>query len=151
MDRLFRSNSSVSSRSSVPPDIINEEDYAAEETDLTDFQKWNIPKVDTKSIYRTIWVQNTFNSQFNVRTVEQTYSISRTHEKCCFFNRRNINEFLAKKSNYLHIGLVQVAIKPLTQKGINASVFMCLRDARFKDLDTSILGMITSSLFDGLF
>ena len=149
MDRLFRSNSSVSSRSSVPPNIINEEDYAAEETDLIDFQKWNIPKVDTKSIYRTIWVQNTFNSQLNVRTVEQTYSISRTHEKCCLFNRRNINEFLAKKSNYLHIGLVQVAIKPLTQKGINASVFMCLRDARFKDLDTSILGMITSSLFDG--
>ena len=149
MDILFRSNSSVSSRSSIPPDIINKEDYTVEETDLTDFQKWNIPKVDTKSIYRTIWVQNTFNSQFNVRTVEQTYSISRTHEKCCLFNRRNINEFLAKKSNYLHIGLVQVAVKPLTRKGINASVLMCLKDARFKDFHTSILGMITSSLFDG--
>ena len=37
MDRLFRSNSSVSSKSSVPPDIINEEDYAVEETDLIDF------------------------------------------------------------------------------------------------------------------
>ena len=149
MDILFRSNSSVSSRSSVPPDIINEEDYAAEETDLTDFQKWNIPKVDTKSIYRTIWVQNTFNSQFKVRTVKQTYSISRTHEKCCLLNRRNINEFLAKKFNYLHIGLVQVVVKPLTRKGINASILMCLRDARFKDFHTSILGMITSSSFDG--
>ena len=70
MDILFRSNSSVSSRSSVPPDIINKEDYTVEETDLTDFQKWNILKVDTKSIYRTIWVQNTLNSQLNVRTVE---------------------------------------------------------------------------------
>ena len=150
MDILFRSNSSVSSRSSIPPDIINKEDYTVEETDLTDFQKWNIPKVDTKSIYRTIWVQNTLNSQLNVRTVEQTYSISRTHEKCCLFNRRNINEFLAKKSNCLHIGLVQVAVKPLTRKGINASVLMCLKDARFKDFHTSILGMITSSLFDGL-
>ena len=149
MDRLFRSNSSVSSRSSIPPDIINKEDYTVEETDLTDFQKWNIPKVNTKSIYRTIWVQNTLNSQLNVRTVEQTYSISRTHEKCCLFNRRNINEFLAKKSNYLHIGLVQVAVKPLTRKGINASILMCLKDARFKDFHTSILGMITSSLFDG--
>ena len=47
MDRLFRSNSSVSSRSSVPPDIINEEDYSVEETDFTDFKKWCIPKVDT--------------------------------------------------------------------------------------------------------
>ena len=35
--RLFRSNSSVSSKSSVPSDIINEEDYAVEETDLIDF------------------------------------------------------------------------------------------------------------------
>ena len=26
---------------------------------------------------------------------------------------------------------------------------MCLRDTRFKDFHTSILGMITSSLFDG--
>ena len=57
--------------------------------------------------------------------------------------------FLLKKSSYLHIGLVQVAVKPLTRKGINASMFMCLRDAKFKDLCTSILGMITSSLFDG--
>ena len=29
-------------------------------------------------------------------------------------------------------------------------VLMCLRDARFKDFHTSILGLITSSLFDGL-
>ena len=62
MDRLFRSNSSVSSRYSVPPDIINEEDYFVEETDFTDFKKWCIPKVDTKSIYKTSWVQSTFNS-----------------------------------------------------------------------------------------
>ena len=57
--------------------------------------------------------------------------------------------FLLKKSSYLHIGLVQVAVKPLTRKGINASMFMCLRDAKFKDFCTSILGRITSSLFDG--
>ena len=65
------------------------------------------------------------------------------------FNRRSINEFLAKKFSYLHIGLVQVAVKPLTRKGINASILMCLIDARFKNFRTSILGMITSSLFDG--
>ena len=65
------------------------------------------------------------------------------------FNRRNIDEFLAKKFSYLHIGLVQVAFKPLPRKGVNAFVLMCLRDARFKDFRTSILGMITSSLFDG--
>jgi len=64
-------------------------------------------------------------------------------------NRECINDFLAKGFSFLHIGLVQVAVKPLTRKGINAFVLLCLRDARFKDFHTSFLGMITSSLFDG--
>ena len=45
--------------------------------------------------------------------------------------------------------MIQVAIKPLTRKGINASVLMCFRDARFKNFKDSILGMITAFLFDG--
>ena len=65
------------------------------------------------------------------------------------FSKRNINDFLTKKFSYLHIGLVQVAIKPLTRKGINASILMCLRDARFKIFSNSILGMITAALYDG--
>ena len=81
---------------------------------------------------------------------EQIFSIAKTHEKCYLLSKRNINEFIAaKKFSYLHIGKVQVAIKPLTRKGINASVLMCLRDARFKHFEDSILGMITVSLYDG--
>ena len=53
MARLFRFSSSISSRTSIPPDIINEDDHIVEETDLPDFHKWNIPKVEPKSIYRT--------------------------------------------------------------------------------------------------
>ena len=84
-----------------------------------------------------------------MRTIEQTFSISKHHEKCCLFSKKNINEFLATKLKYLHIGLVQVAAKPLTRKGINASALMCLRDARFRKFKDSILGMITASLYDG--
>ena len=73
-----------------------------------------------------------------------------THEKCCLFSKRNVNDFLAKKFSYLHIGLVQVVVKPLTRKGINASILVCLRDARFKNFSDSILGMIIASLYDGL-
>ena len=46
--------------------------------------------------------------------------------------------------------MVQVVIKPHTQKGINAYVLMCLHDARFKNFKDNILGMITASLYDGL-
>ena len=66
------------------------------------------------------------------------------------FSKKNIGEFIAtKKFSYLHIGMVQVVIKPLTRKGINASILMCLRDARFKNFKDSILGLITTSLYDG--
>ena len=73
MDRLWRSNSSVSSRTSCPLDIVNEEDHTVEDNEFPDFQKWNIPKVDTKSIYKTSWAENTFYSQYKVRTIEQTF------------------------------------------------------------------------------
>ena len=37
MDRLWRSNSSVSSRSSCPPGIVNEEDHNVEEHEIPNF------------------------------------------------------------------------------------------------------------------
>ena len=125
MDRLWRSNSSVSSKTGCLPDIVNEEDHIVKENEIPDFQKWNIPKVNTKSIYKTSWAKNTIFSQYRVINVEQTFSISKTHEKCCLFSKRNINDFLAKKFSYLHIGLVQVDVKSLTRKCINAFVLMC--------------------------
>ena len=138
MDKLWRSNSSISSRTGCPPVIVNEEDHTVEEHEIPDFRKWNISKVDTKSVYKTSFVETTFYPIYKVRTVEQTFSISRVHEKCCLFSKRNIEQFIAKKISYLHIGMVQVAIKPLTRKGINASVLMCLRGARFKNFKDSI-------------
>ena len=150
MDRLWRSNSSVSSRTSCRPDIVNEEDHIVEDNELfPDFQKWNIPKVDTKTVYKNSFVESAFHFAYKARTVEQIFSFSKTHETCCLFSKRNIGELIAKKFSYLHIGLVQVAVKPLTRKDINASVLMCLRDARFKNFKDSILDMITASLYDG--
>ncbi|KAL4606183.1 hypothetical protein ACB092_09G084000 [Castanea dentata] len=147
---MCRSNSSVSSRTGCPPDIVNEEDLTVGESEYPDFRKWNIPKISTKTVYDLNWSERSVFSKYRVRTVEQTFSISKTHEKCCLFSRKNVNDFMTKKNlKYLHIGLVQVAIKPLTIKGIDASVFMCLRDARFKKFNDSILGMITTSLYDG--
>ena len=125
MDRLWRSNSSVSSRIGCPPDIVNEEDHTVEESEIPDFQKWNIPKIDTTSVYKTSFVETTFHSAYKVRTVEQTFSISRTHEKCFLFSKKNIGEFIVKKFSYLHIGLVQVAIKLLTER-VLMLLFSCV-------------------------
>ena len=57
MDKMWRSNSSVSSRIDCPPDIINEEDQVVEEKEIPDFRRWNIPKVNVKNIYNTTWTE----------------------------------------------------------------------------------------------
>ena len=70
MDRLRRSNSFVSFRTGCPLDIVNEEDHTVEENEFPDFQKWNIPKVDTKTVYKTSFVENAFHTAYKVRTFE---------------------------------------------------------------------------------
>ena len=51
-----------------------------------------------------------------------------------------------KKFNYIHIGLVQVAINPLFRLGLNIHVFVCLRGARSTRFTDSVLSMIDSNL-----
>jgi hypothetical protein len=65
------------------------------------------------------------------------------------FNKIFIENSKAKGYKFLHIGSVQVVVKPLTRLGINASVLLCLRDARILNFRISILGMIQSSLYAG--
>jgi hypothetical protein len=65
------------------------------------------------------------------------------------FNKRFLEASKAKKYKFLHIGSVQVDVKPLTRLGIDASILLCLCDARFLQFKTSILGMIQSSVYTG--
>ena len=60
MDRLWRSNSFVSSRTSCSPDIVNEEDHNVNDSEIPDFSKWTIPKVDTKNVYKISWAEILF-------------------------------------------------------------------------------------------
>ncbi len=41
----------------------------------------------------------------------------------------------------IHIGLVQVVVKPLTTQALNASVLLCLRDSRHLDFQDFLLGV----------
>ena len=82
MDRLWRSKTSISSRTNCPPDIVNEEDHTIDDNELLpDFHKWNIPKVDTKTVYKTSFVESAFHSTYKARTIEQIFSILKIHEK----------------------------------------------------------------------
>jgi hypothetical protein len=146
---MWRSTSSVSSRSSLPPDVVNIEQFSVESDNSFNFDKWNIPKLSTKDVYTTSWLKSTYKAEYSIMTVEQTFAISSNNETYQLFSKKFINDSLAKGYKFLHIRFVQVAVKPLTRLGINASVLLCLHDARFVNFRISILGMIQSSLFNG--
>jgi hypothetical protein len=149
---MWRSNSSVSSRSSLLPAVANIEHVSFENDNVFNFNKWNIPTLSPKDIYTdSSWLKSSIISEYSVKTVEQTFAISGNNSTFHLFNKRFVENSKAKGYKFLHIGFVQVAIKPLTRLGINASVLLCLRDARFLNFRTSILGMIQSSLFAVLF
>ncbi|XP_038904487.1 uncharacterized protein LOC120090856 [Benincasa hispida] len=50
---------------------------------------------------------------------------------------------------YLHIGCVQVALKPLFREGLNVPVYLAFRDKRHLRFSHSILGIIQSNLERG--
>ena len=51
--KMWRSIFSVSSRSSLPPDIVNSEHVFFENDNSFNFDKWNIPKLSPKDVYTT--------------------------------------------------------------------------------------------------
>lgn len=126
MSRLFRTNScsSSSSRTSIG----------------------RMPKIPSQNIYKKKWSLSAFNSTTHVKTVEQVYALSKEHESCQLLNLDSIKKHKHDGNNFLHIGLVRVAVKPLTRLGLQASILLCLCDARFTEFNDSVLGMIESSL-----
>ena len=61
---------------------------------------------------------------------------------------QDINKYI-KEYCYLHIGLVQIAFKPLTLQGLPESFLAVLRDARNRDWKSSLMGAMQSSLSHG--
>ncbi|KAG5071561.1 hypothetical protein JHK86_006772 [Glycine max] len=58
-------------------------------------------------------------------------------------------DYIIKMYKYLHIGCVEVAIKPLIDLGIDAAVLMCLRDIRHNKFEDSLIGTVETSLGQG--
>ena len=147
MSCLFRSNSSVSSRSTrlapMPNTdlVLNEEEHEYQNVKID--LGWNIPKVKTKEIYKTSFLQWTFNVDLQVKTVEQVFALSKPRETLKI-QLKNISKLVI-----IHLWLIQVGINPLTQQGKNASVLLCLRDARFINYNASVMGMMESGLHKG--
>jgi hypothetical protein len=96
-------------------DIVHEEDEVLPHSNL-DLQNWSLPKVNKKEVYNTSsWVSSVFKTEHKVKTVERAYTLNKNKEECLLFLKKEMKEFKNNGFRFIHIGLIQVGIKPLTR------------------------------------
>lgn len=107
---------------------------------------WSIPKQNTNEIYKI----GTFDflQSYSIKTNEQTISIDKDYEKLYLLSQKSI-VLHRQKYKFMHIGMVQVAVKPLFRLGIDAPVLLILRDARHKSFQNQILAMVETNISNG--
>jgi hypothetical protein len=152
LNKFRRSNSTVSTRSGSSSltslsNIVHEEDEVLHSDN--DLQNWSLPKVDKKEVYQTSWVLGVFKPKHKVKTIERAYALNKNQEECLLFRKKEMKEFKNKGFRFIHLGLTQVGIKPLTRRGINASVLLRLIDARFTNENQAHLGMVEANVSHG--
>ena len=153
MVRVFRNLSRTpSSRSlgaysepSTPSTTKNKEIVTIENVEIH-LNNWTIPKVGTSSVYNKGTFK--FMSDYIILTVEETLPITGDTMEVLLISQKFIN-FYRENFNYLHFGLVQIVIKPLTREGLNNSVLSVARDKRHKRFIDSLLGSVESTLSEG--
>ena len=109
-------------------DIDYDEGYSMKDIckNLLEWNKWNMPIERTDKIYRqTSFSKLSFMTDYTIKTVEKTYSLFNEYETIQLFSIDSIKQH---RENYafLHVGLVQVAVKLLTREALNTSVLLCL-------------------------
>ncbi|KAH1257606.1 polyprotein [Glycine max] len=129
----FRSNSSSSSSSINSPrntNLLNEQENQTHEV---------APK------------HNLFDKEVRFEDINQNMddrNISEIRTDFIYFQKNSIYEH-SRKYKYLHIGCVQVAIKPLIDMGIDVAVLMCLKDIRHNKFEDSLIRTVETSLGQG--
>ena len=109
--------------------------------------KWTIPKVDTRLIYDYGWFDKLSTKQV-VKTTEQSLALNSDEQTIQLLNKRDIDLYKSRY-NWMHIGMVQIAFKPLTLKGLPETFLAALRDARNLDFRQSPMGSIESTVAYG--
>ncbi|KAH1202491.1 polyprotein [Glycine max] len=159
----FRSNSSSSS-SSRNTNLLNDQDNQTQEVapkhnpfdeevrfeDINqNMDDWNIPEIPQDQLYVPETIKDKHNFDYIIKTVENNIPLGQDiGEEFHLLSKNSIYEH-SRKYKYLHIGCVQVAIKPLIDMGIDAAVLMCLRDIRHNQFEDSLIGTVETSLGQG--
>ncbi|KAG5615334.1 hypothetical protein H5410_015158 [Solanum commersonii] len=105
--------------------------------------KWTISKVNIKTIYDYGWFDKISNKQL-IKATEQSLALNSSEQTIRLLNKRDI-EFYKSQYKFLHIGMVQIAFKPLTLKRLPETFLAALREARNLNFRQSLMGSIEST------
>ena len=141
------SSSSAPSSSKGNKNLVNSDEITIEDFDkcIDDFK---LTEVHQNQVYKTSTLKF-FKSDYVIKTEERDIQLDKAKDEIKLLSSSSIEKHKAKGFRYIHIGLVQVGVKPLNREGLNTSILAALRDKRFRNFKDSLLGTIESSLCKG--
>ncbi|XP_021768241.1 uncharacterized protein LOC110732592 [Chenopodium quinoa] len=110
---------------------------------------WKFPKIPIDQVYKKK-VFRIFPS-YAVRDYEQTITLKAANQNVSakLLTRDFLKGFIKKQHNFMHLGLVQISIKPLMRDGLEAPIIVCVRDARHSSFKNSLLALVEANLSQG--
>lgn len=111
---------------------------------------WKYPKIPVDQVYKKK-ILSSPNSI--VKDFEQTITLKASNQNTSakLLSRDLLKGFIKKQHEFLHLGLIQIAIKPLLRDGLDAPIIVCLKDARHLDFHNSLLALVEVNLCQGPF
>lgn len=106
---------------------------------------WHLPRVSKNKVYETRCFS--LESKRVIKTLEKTVTVKQEDVTLRLLDPAVVE--LKYKYKLIHIGLVQIALYPLSKQGINTSILAALRDCRHLNFDDSLNGLIETTLCDG--
>jgi len=107
------------------------------------FANWVMPRVDIDTIYKIGTFE--FKKAYSVKTHEEAISLQSGMQTIGMISPIAVAQHLQEKYKFLHIGLVQVAVKPLLRNRVNAPIYLALRDKRLRYYKSSLLAVIQTN------
>jgi len=112
-----------------------------------DFANWVMPRMDIDTLYKIGLFE--FKKAYSVKTHEEAICLQNGMQSIGMISPIAIAQHLQAKYRFKHIGLVQVAVKPLLRTGVNAPIYLALRDKRLRRYKSSLLAMIQINVCKG--
>ncbi|XLS81341.1 hypothetical protein HN51_047172 [Arachis hypogaea] len=111
------------------------------------FHNWNIPIIDKNEVYkkRNFWEGR----DYKIYMLEYCKLGTSNNRTITILEEDKLKEHSNKGYNFIHIALIQVAVKPNFRIEINVPILLTLRDTRFQNFNDSLLGILESNCHDG--